>query len=119
MESEAAIVMSGAVRRCASELNLSGEALAAALDISIDDAVALLNGLRHVSESGTEWGHACELVELYRRLTAYWGGREAATAWMRSTNCAFADAPLSVLVAPGGLQRLSAYVQAMVDPPFS
>lgn len=119
MHSDVATILSRAVQRCAGDLALTDAALASALGMPLEAAASLRRGSLVLSEHSPQWNRACQLVEIQKCLTTFWGDPQTAAAWMRGSNRAFGEAPLNVLVAPGGLNRLVAYVRTIEEAPFS
>lgn len=118
VHSEPVKILSRAVRRCATDLELTDDALACVLGIPLRRRASVRDGALLLSERSPEWHRACQLVEIHRGLAMFWGDPKTAAAWLRSFNRAFGEVPLNVFQAPDGLNRLLAYVRTIEEAPF-
>jgi hypothetical protein len=107
-------VLSKATWRAASNLGLSGAALARVIGLSEATVSRLARGSWDISPSSKEGQLAALLVRLFRSLDAIVGNDPGkVTAWMASHNQALNGIPRELIESPQGLVQTLQYVDAM------
>lgn len=107
-------VLTKALLRAASLLDISPAALARVLGISEASVSRLTNGTRSIAPDSKEGELALLLVRVYRSLDALVGGDDAQRrAWMRGANRELNGTPAELIRSAEGLVVVAAYLDGM------
>lgn len=107
-------VLTKALLRAASLLDLAPTALARILGISEASVSRLANGTRSISPDSKEGELALLLVRVYRSLDALVGGDDAQRrAWMHGANRALNGTPSELIRSAEGLVAVASYLDGM------
>jgi hypothetical protein len=108
-----AAVVSRAVLRAASLLDLSNKVLARVVGLSEASVSRMGAGTYQLVPGDKPFELAVLFVRLYRALDALVDGDDAvARAWLRNPNVALGDAPLNLIQTVPGLVNTLAYLDA-------
>jgi uncharacterized protein (DUF2384 family) len=108
-----AVVLTKAVLRAASQLDMSGKALAAVIGVSEATLSRMRSGERVLARTDKPFELGVLFVRLYRSLDAIVGGDQAvARAWLRNPNTALSGAPLALIQTVPGLMNVIHYLDA-------
>lgn len=111
------VVLTKALLRAASLLDLSSAALARILGVSEASVSRLVSGARTVDPASKEGELALLLVRVYRSLDALVGSDAAQRkAWLHSHNRALNGRPADLIQRADGLVSVVAYLDAMRAP---
>jgi len=109
----ASAVLSKAVVRAGSWLELSQMQLARALGLSTATVSRLMAGSWRLAPDSKPWELAAILVRIYRSLYAITGGKaEAMRAWLHATNTALGGEPVRLIGTAEGLVDVLHYLDA-------
>jgi len=106
-------VLTKAVVRAASLLDLTQRELAAVIGVSEATASRLVAGRYLLSERRPkEWELARLFVRFFRSLDALWGHDDPARLWLATPNLALAARPRDLIGSVEGLVRVVSYLDA-------
>lgn len=109
----AAAVLSKAVVRASTRLDLTQVQLARVLGLSTATASRLVAGTWQLAPDSKPWELAALLVRCCRSLDAITGGKpEAMRAWLHSENAALGGVPAQRLLTAEGLVHVLHYLDA-------
>lgn len=112
--SEASAVLTKALLRAASLLDVAPAALARVLGVSEASVSRLANGRRSIDPGSKEGELALLLVRVYRSLDALVGGDDAQRrAWMHGANRALDGTPSELIRSAEGLVTVASYLDGM------
>lgn len=110
-------VLSKAVARAATFLDLSNKVLAHTLGISEASVSRLRNGTYVVSRDTKSFELAQLFVRLFRSLDSITGGDDGASrSWMRTRNTALGETPIDMIQKVSGLLGALQYVDSRRAP---
>jgi hypothetical protein len=110
-------VLTRAVLRAASMLELNGAQLGRILGVSEASVSRLASGARAVDPESKEGELALLLVRVYRSLDALVGGApEPRRAWLQTHNRALNGRPVDLLARAEGLAAVTRYLDGMRAP---
>jgi plasmid maintenance system antidote protein VapI len=110
-------VLAKATSRAATQLGLTGAALARVIGVSEAHVSRVVSGQRSLPPQSKEGQLAALLVRVYRSLDALVGNDpERRLAWLGSFNRAVNGIPRDLLVRPEGLAAVLTYLDSMRAP---
>lgn len=111
---DAAGVLTKALLRAASLLDLAPGALASVLGVSEASVSRIARGTRSITPDSKEGELALLLVRVYRSLDALVGGDDAQRrAWMHGANRALNGTPAELIRSAEGLVAVASYLDGM------
>ncbi len=112
-QGDPARVLTGAVMRAATLLDLNQGRVAQILGLSAPQVSRMANGHYILDAGRKEWEHAALFVRLFRSLDALVGSNDtAARAWLHSDNLALGARPADLIRSTEGLVRAVHYLDA-------
>lgn len=106
-------VLSGAVLRAATLLELNQARLAGILGVSAPQVSRMANGAYTLDAAKKEWELAALFVRLFRSLDALVGSNDAAArAWLNGENRGLGGRPADLIRSAEGLVRAVQYLDA-------
>lgn len=105
-------VLSKAVVRAASHLDMSQATLARILGLSAATVSRLYKGSYTLDADRKEWEFALLLIRVYRSLDSIVGNASAARQWLQSENRALNGRPIDLIHHTEGLVRVVQYLDA-------
>jgi uncharacterized protein (DUF2384 family) len=109
---EAAAVLSKAVTRAATRLDLSKSLLAKVLGVSPPTVTRLYSGHYLLDPNRKEWDFALLFVRVFRSLDSIVGDEASARTWLRSENRVLGARPFELIQEVEGLVRVVQYLDA-------
>ena len=110
---EPRVVLTGAVLRASSFLDITQSALAQILGLSASTVSRMANGTYTLDEQKKEWELGALFVRLFRSLDAVIGSNDsAARRWLGGENSALAGRPVDLIRSTEGLVRVVQYLDA-------
>lgn len=111
--SDPARVLTAAVLRAATLLDLNQGRVAQILGLSAPQVSRMANGHYVLDAGRKEWEHAALFVRLFRSLDALVGSNDtAARAWLTSDNLALGARPADLIRSTEGLVRAVHYLDS-------
>lgn len=111
--SDPARVLTAAVLRAATLLDLNQGRVAQILGLSAPQVSRMANGHYVLDAGRKEWEHAALFVRLFRSLDALVGSNDtAARAWLTSDNLALGARPAELIRSTEGLVRAVHYLDS-------
>jgi hypothetical protein len=111
---EGSQILSKAVLKAASLLDLSHAKLARILGLSASTVSRMSGGHYALAQGRKEWELSVLFLRLFRSLDSITGGRENdARAWLHSKNAALTGVPADIMESIQGLIRVVDYLDAV------
>lgn len=106
-------VLTGAVMRASSLLEITQSNLAQILGLSASTVSRMANGSYTLDQDKKEWELGALFVRLFRSLDALIGGNDAASKeWLNGHNSALIGRPVDLIRSTEGLVRVVQYLDA-------
>jgi uncharacterized protein (DUF2384 family) len=106
-------VLTGAVMRASSLLEITQSNLAQILGLSPSTVSRMANGSYTLDQEKKEWELGALFVRLFRSLDALIGGNDAAAKdWMKGPNTGLIGRPVDLIRSTEGLVRVVQYLDA-------
>jgi antitoxin Xre/MbcA/ParS-like protein len=113
LEPEPRRVLTGAVLRASTLLEITQSGLAHILGLSPSTVSRMANGTYTLDEQKKEWELGALFVRLFRSLDAVIGSNDsAARAWLSGHNSALTGRPIELIRSTEGLVRVVQYLDA-------
>jgi transcriptional regulator with XRE-family HTH domain len=107
------LILTGAVLRAASLLEITQSSLALVLGLSASTVSRMANGGYTLDDQKKEWELGALFVRLFRSLDALIGSNDAASrAWLNGENSALIGRPADLIRTTEGLVRVVQYLDA-------
>jgi transcriptional regulator with XRE-family HTH domain len=110
---EPRLVLTGAVLRASTLLDITQSSLAQILGLSASTVSRMANGTYTLDDEKKEWELGALFVRLFRSLDALIGSNDTdARAWLNGQNSALAGRPAELIRSTEGLVRVVQYLDA-------
>jgi len=110
---EPRLVLTGAVMRASSLLEITQSSLAQILGVSPSTVSRMAKGSYRLDDQKKEWELGALFVRLFRSLDAVIGSNDsAARAWLNGQNTALTGRPIELIRSTEGLVRVVQYLDA-------
>ncbi|MGB3837285.1 antitoxin Xre/MbcA/ParS toxin-binding domain-containing protein [Castellaniella sp.] len=107
-----ATVLTKAVARAATRLEVSHRLLAKVLGVSAPTITRLYNGTYKLDDRRKEWELALLFVRVFRSLNSIVGDEDTARKWLNSNNDGLNGRPIDLIHQTEGLVRVVHYLDA-------
>ncbi|MER1941601.1 MULTISPECIES: antitoxin Xre/MbcA/ParS toxin-binding domain-containing protein [unclassified Castellaniella] len=107
-----ATVLTKAVARAATRLEVSHRLLAKVLGVSAPTITRLYNGTYKLDDRRKEWELALLFVRVFRSLNSIVGDEDTARKWLNSNNHGLNGRPIDLIHQTEGLVRVVHYLDA-------
>ena len=110
--SDAAAVLTKAVKRASEHMNVSQSALAKMIGLSPSTVSSLFNGEFQLERDSKQWEFAVLFVRAFRSLDSIVVNEDTARQWLRGENLALNGQPIKLMEHAEGLVRVVQYLDA-------